>query len=96
MKKIQTCTEIIRELVGDNYLYFETPLVIERPSHSIPDNIWAVCVSLKGVIHLMDAFEAWFPLEESDQNFDLMVVKLEQKLGAIISNYLNKKGGKVA
>jgi hypothetical protein len=90
MKKIQTCTEIIRELVGNNYLYFDQPLVIERPSHSIPDNIWAVCVSPKGVIHLMDAFEAWFPLEESDLSFPAIATKLEQRLGSII-NTMNKK-----
>jgi hypothetical protein len=90
MKRLIISIDIIRELVGNDNLYFDHPIVIERPGLSVPINIWAVSVSPASEVFLMDAFEAWHKLEETDLSFQSIATKLEQRLGSIINN-MNKK-----
>jgi hypothetical protein len=90
MKRLIISIDIIRELVGNDNLYFDQPIVIERPGLSVPINIWAVSVSPASEVFLMDAFEAWHKLEETDLSFPSIVTMLEQRLGSIINN-MNKK-----
>lgn len=71
--------EMVKGLVGNEYLYFEDALTVKKTPHTSPVNIWAI--SVKGdKIFLMDRNEQWFELEESDINYSLVVASLWARL----------------
>jgi hypothetical protein len=77
---LQECKEIIRELVGHEYLYFDQAVEVKLTPHSYPFHTWAVCVSPKDELFLMDGEEQWHQLELRDQNAALMIGSLYQRL----------------
>ena len=81
MKDIyQECVEIIRELVGNEYLYFDSAVEVKITPHSIPFLAWAVAVSPKDENFIMDNNQEWHMLQIEDMNAGLMIGSLNQRL----------------
>lgn len=75
--------EMVKGLVGNEYLYFDTSLLIKLSPHTWPIQIWAVCVSPSNDIYIMDGFEQWEKLEESDRNYSEVLLTLFQRVSRI-------------
>lgn len=80
----QEIVNIVKGLVGNEYLYFSTALVIKLSPHSFPVNIWAVCVSPRNEIYVMDGGEEWTKIDESD---DKVLQTLYQRVKSIEKTY---------
>jgi hypothetical protein len=74
------CAAIVKELVGHDYLYFDTAVEIKVTPHSHPFAAWAVSVSPKDDIYVMDSDEQWHQLELEDNNAALVIGSLYQRL----------------
>ena len=81
MKTIyQECAEIVTDLVGHDYLYFDTAVEVKTSPHSFPFSAWAVCVSPKDELFVMDSDEQWHQVELEDVNGSLVIGSLYQRL----------------
>jgi hypothetical protein len=88
MKTIyQDCVDIVKDLVGNDNLYFEAAVEVKLTPHSFPFRAWAVCVSPKDALYLMDADEQWHELTINDQNAHLVIGSLYQRLQMMRSSY---------
>jgi hypothetical protein len=81
------CAAIIKELVGHEYLYFDTPVEIKITPHSLPFAAWAVAVSPKDDIYVMDNDAQWHQLELEDDNAALVIGSLYQRLRMMSMQY---------
>ena len=81
------CAAIIKELVGHEYLYFDTAVEIKTTPHSHPFAAWAVSVSPKDDIYVMDSDEQWHQLELEDDNAALVIGSLYQRLRMMSVQY---------
>jgi hypothetical protein len=77
---LQECIEIVKELVGHDYLYFETAVEIKTTPHTPAFAAWGVCVSPKDVLYVMDHDEYWHMIELNDTNAALVIGSLYQRL----------------
>jgi hypothetical protein len=81
MKNItQECLDIIRDLVGHEYLYFDTALEVRTSPHSFPFQAWGVCVSPEDEIYVMDGNQEWHKVEPNVGNAYLVLGSLYQRL----------------
>jgi hypothetical protein len=81
MKKL--IIEMVRDMVGEgNYLYFEDALKVKKTPHSPEVRIWAICVKDER-IYLMDNSEQFFELEETDQDYNLVIASLFARMKVI-------------
>lgn len=82
MKTIyQECIDIVKELVGHEYLYFNTAVEVKiTPA-------WAVCVSPNDELFIMDNNEQWHQVELDDDNASLVIGSLYQRLKLMRVNY---------
>lgn len=88
MKTIyQDCADIVRDLAGNDYLYFDAAVEIKLTPHSFPFRAWGVCVSPKDVIYLMDSDQEWHELTVNDQNAHLVIGSLYQRLQMMRTKY---------
>lgn len=78
---------MIKELVGHEYLYFDTAVEIKITPHSHPFAAWAVSVSPKDDIYVMDSDEQWHQLELDDDNAALVIGSLYQRLRLMSVQY---------
>ena len=62
----------IKEMVGHDYLYFDTPLQVKLSPHTRPQNYWAACVSPNGDVFVMDVEEEWHQLEHREEDAQVM------------------------
>lgn len=76
----QECVEIISSLVGNDYLYFDTAVAVKLSPHTYPFEAWAVCVSPKNELYIMDSDEQWHQVELDDNNAALVIGSLYQRL----------------
>ena len=76
----QESIEIVRDLVGTYYLYFYTAVEVKISPHSFPFSAWAVCVSPKNDLYVMDSSEQWHQVELDDSNAALVIGSLYQRL----------------
>ena len=74
------CAAIVKELVGHEYLYFDTAVEVKTAPHSHPFAAWAVSVSPADAIYVMDSDEQWHQLEQEDNNAALVIGSLYQRL----------------
>ena len=81
------CAAIVKELVGHDYLYFDTAVEIKVTPHSQPFAAWAVSVSPKDEIYVMDSDEQWHHLELEDDNAALVIGSLYQRLRLMSVQY---------
>lgn len=79
--------EIIRDLVGPEYLYFDQPLEIRSSPHSLPLHLWAVCVSPKNELYLMDNEEQWHGIDWKEKEASLVIASLYQRLKIMRVHY---------
>jgi hypothetical protein len=84
---IKDCIGMVKDLVGHEYLYFETAIQVKLTPHSFPFAAWAVCVSPEDVLYVMDAEEQWHPFSGSDANAALLAGSLYQRLRMLRRNY---------
>ena len=88
MKSIfQECIEIVKNLAGNDYLYFDTAVEVKITPHTYPFNAWAVCVSPKDELFVMDSDEQWHKVELQDYNAALVIGSLYQRLKLMRINY---------
>lgn len=76
----QECVDIVKELVGHEYLYFDTAIEVKTSPHSFPFSAWSVCVSPKDELFVMDSDEQWHQVELDDNNAALVIGSLYQRL----------------
>jgi hypothetical protein len=74
------CIEIVKDLVGHDYLYFDDAVEIKTTPHSYPFAAWAVSVSPKDDLYVMDSDEQWHQVELGDSNAALVIGSLYQRL----------------
>lgn len=74
------CVEIVKDLVGYDYLYFDTAVEVKTSPHTHPFSAWAVCISPKDELYVMDADEQWHQVELSDVAGGLVISSLYQRL----------------
>lgn len=81
------CVDIVKDLVGHDYLYFDTAVEVKVSPHTFPFAAWAVCVSPKDGLYVMDSNEQWHPVELSDLSAALVIGSLYQRLKLMRINY---------
>jgi hypothetical protein len=65
---IQNIITIVRDLSGNDFLYFDDALIVKMSPHDHQSfRFWAVCVSPGGQLFVMDAFENWYEVKETDE-----------------------------
>lgn len=74
------CIDIVRNLVGNEYLYFDSAVEVKVSPHSFPFAAWAVCVSPKNELYVMNANEQWHQVELYDEQASLLIGSLYQRL----------------
>jgi len=88
---LQECVDIIKELVGHDYLYFDSAIEIKLSPHSFTFNAWAACVSPNpegsGELYVMDSNEQWHQVELKDDNAALIIGSLYQRLKLMRNHY---------
>lgn len=84
---LQECVEIVRSLVGDGFLYFDHAVEIKTSPHTYPFNAWAVSVSPKDELYVMDNEEQWHKIELEDDSAALVIGSLYQRLKLMRINY---------
>ena len=80
---LNECIEIVKELVGHEFLYFDTTIEVKVT----PFNAWAVCVSPKNDLYVMDSNEQWHQVELTDDNVGLVIGSLYQRLKLMRISY---------
>ena len=83
----QECVEIVKDLVGNDYLYFENAVEVKVIPHTYPFSAWAVSVSPKEELYVMDSEEQWHKVELEDYNAALVIGNLYQRLKLMRINY---------
>lgn len=81
------CIEIVKDLVGHDYLYFENAVEVKVSPHTYPFAAWAVCVSPKDGLYVMDGQEEWHAVELTDFNAALVIGSLYQRLRLMRIDY---------
>ena len=84
---LQECIEIVKDLVGHEYLYFDNAVEVKATPHTHPFNAWAVCVSPSEDLYVMDGDEQWHQVELTDDNAALVIGSLYQRLKLMRINY---------
>jgi hypothetical protein len=83
----QDLIRLIKELVGHEFLYLDTSVLIKTTPHTWPIQIWAVCVSPADEIYLMNGLEQWDKLEEGDSNYTKALSSIYQRVQAYHKNF---------
>ncbi|MDB5250994.1 MAG: hypothetical protein JWP27_163 [Flaviaesturariibacter sp.] len=77
---LQECVDIVKGLVGSEYLYFDTAVEVKLTPHTPPFAAWAVSVSPADELYIMDADERWHRAGLTDMNAALVIGSLYQRL----------------
>lgn len=83
----QECVDIVRALVGHEYLFFDTAIEVKITPYNFAFNAWAVCASPKNELFVMDTDEKWHQIELTDDNAALVIGSLYQRLKLMRINY---------
>jgi hypothetical protein len=83
----EECIDIVKDLVGHEYLYFDTAVEVKLTPHTYPFAAWAVCVSPQDDLYVMDSDEQWHQVELKDQNAALVIGSLYQRLRMMRTQY---------
>jgi len=81
------CIDIVKELVGHDFLYFDSAIEVKVTPHSFPFNAWAVCASPDDKLFVMDSGEQWHQVELTDDNAALVFGSLYQRLKLMRISY---------
>ncbi len=83
----QECVAIVKDLVGNDFLYFDGSVEVKVSPHTWPFAAWAVCVSPKDELFVMDSDEQWHAVEIADINAALVIGSLYQRLKLMRIDY---------
>ena len=81
------CIDIVKGLVGHEYLYFDSKVEVKTSPHTFPFAAWAVCVSPTDDLYVMDADEQWHQVALTDQKAALVIGSLYQRLRLMRMQY---------
>ena len=81
------CIEIVKDLAGHEYLYFDDAVQVKLSPHTHPFSAWGVCVSPADELYLMDSNEEWHQIQLTDLNAPLMISTLYQRLSFMRRQY---------
>lgn len=84
---VQECVDIVKDLAGHEYLYFDTALEIKTSPHSFPFQAWGVCASPKNDLYVMDNDQEWHKIEPGIGNAPMVVGSLYQRLQLMRRKY---------
>ena len=79
--------EIVKDLVNYDPLYFDSAVEVKVSPHTYPFAAWAVCVSPKDKLFVMDSDEQWHEVELVDTNAPLVIGSLYQRLRLMRVDY---------
>ncbi len=77
---LSTITDMVKHLAGNDELFFGSAVQVKLTPHSLPFNAWAVQISPKDELFVMDGSQNWHQLETTDINAELMIGSLYQRL----------------
>ena len=84
---LQECKDIVRDLVGHEYLYFDHAVEVKVTPHTYPFSAWAVSVSPNDELYVMDSDEQWHQLAPEDNQAALVIGSLYQRLKLMRVHY---------
>ena len=84
---LQECIDIVKDLAGNEYLYFDTAVEVKVTPHSYPFAVWGVCASPDNRLFVMDSDEQWHEVELTDDNAALVIGSLYQRLTLMRTQY---------
>jgi hypothetical protein len=84
---LRECIDIIKDLVGNEYLYFDNAVEVKVTPHNNTFHAWAVCVGPKDELYIMDSDESWHMIELGDNHAALIISSLYQRLKLMRINY---------
>ena len=84
---LQECIDIVKDLAGNEYLYFDTAVEVKLTPHSFPFAAWGVCVSPASQLYVMDNEEQWHEVTLEDDNAALVIGSLYQRLAMMRTQY---------
>ena len=84
---LQECIDIVKDLAGNEYLYFDTAVEVKITPHSFPFAAWGVCVSPANQLFVMDNEEQWHEIALQDDNAALVLGSLYQRLAMMRTQY---------
>lgn len=84
---LMDCVELVKDLAGHEYLYFDTALEVKTSPHSYPFQAWGVCVSPRNELYVMDSSQEWHRIEPFVGNAPLVVTSLYQRLQLMRRQY---------
>ncbi|HVG42849.1 MAG TPA: hypothetical protein VM888_14650 [Chitinophagaceae bacterium] len=77
---LQDCKDIVKDLAGNEYLYFDTAIEVKTTPHTYPFSAWGVCVSPDNRLYVMDNNEEWHEVKADSGNATLVIGSLYQRL----------------
>jgi hypothetical protein len=77
---LQECIDIVKDLAGNEYLYFDTAIQVKTTPHTFPFSAWGVCVSPDNRLFVMDNNEDWHEVKADSSNASLVIGSLYQRL----------------
>jgi hypothetical protein len=77
---LQDCIDIVKDLAGNEYLYFDTAIQVKTTPHTFPFSAWGVCVSPDNQLFVMDSNEDWHEVKADSGNATLVIGSLYQRL----------------
>jgi hypothetical protein len=86
---LNECKEIIRDLVGHGYLYFDHAVEMKLSPHTHSFLVWAVSVSPQPMdeLYVMDGNEVWHKVSTEDRHAAMLIGSLYQRLKVMRINY---------
>ena len=84
---LQECIDIVKDLVGNEFLYFDSAIEIKLSPHSYPFYAWGVCVSPTNALYVMDGNEEWHEVDPAVGNAPLVIGSLYQRLQLMRRKY---------
>lgn len=88
MKNIlQECIDIVRDIAGHEFLYFNDAVEVKLTPHSPAFSAWGACASPDDQLYVMDRDEVWHQLELEDVNASLVIGSLYQRLRLLWTGY---------
>lgn len=80
----QICNNV-KELVGNTYLYFDSPVQLSVLDKFVLFNIYGISISPANIIYVMDGTQDWWPVSEKDTT---VLAALYVRVEKISSRYL--------
>jgi hypothetical protein len=84
MNQLQEVKEMIKEIIGHEYLYLDSAIQIKANPHSYPYTIWALCVCPRNELYIMDSNNDWHKIEEKDT---LIIPSVYQRIKLVSTQY---------